>query len=330
MAIEVGKYSLFTFLPVYMWNKYTGAFSETETFRDRKHLYRRRRDDFRSDERAMAELEQWKAKNCEYDYIRLTGMIPSKMVGKTNGGDIAFAKCDTWFSVCFSQEHFLRLHVPFSRLDKFQEFAAHNDKSLILSESAESYVIGNLASYDKRQYPQWFNPNHRPGINTPEGQGFGHCLVIPKRRIFNIVDPDAVANNASVIKEVRDHFRTFWDQGGSHKILQQTKASFDDQNAKLAAKDSTLDSYHKLLPMLKADYEKLSHAYSKLKADDFEYAFHPFPDTSVGHLHMHVFPKTSELRRFSTRQHDWKTIPIEAILEAEEEDRRAMEKVVEG
>ena len=42
---------------------------------------------------------------------------------------------------------------------------------------------------------------------------------------------------------------------------------------------------------------------------------------------MHVFPKNSELRRFSTRTHDWKTIPIEAVLEAEEEDSRAKEPI---
>ena len=203
-----------------------------------------------------------------------------------------------------------------------QEFASHNDPSLILSESADSYVIGNLASYDQRQYPQWFNPNNKPGINTPEGQGFGHCLVIPKRRIYNIVDPEATANDAAVIKELRHHFRAFWRQGGSRRILQRTRFSFDEQNAKLAAKVSMLESYNKLLPVVEADFRTLSHIFSEIKVDDFEYAFHAFPDASVGHLHMHVFPKKGELRKFSTRQHDWKTIPIEAVLEVEQEDQR--------
>ena len=37
---------------------------------------------------------------------------------------------------------------------------------------------------------------------------------------------------------------------------------------------------------------------------------------------MHVFPKLEQLRRWSAWTHDWKTIPIEAVLEVEEEDAR--------
>ena len=36
---------------------------------------------------------------------------------------------------------------------------------------------------------------------------------------------------------------------------------------------------------------------------------------------MHVFPKAEALRRFSTKTHDWKTIPMQAVVEVEEEDQ---------
>ena len=40
-------------------------------FQDRKDLYRKQRDDFRNNSRAMEELTQWKAKNNDYDYVEL-------------------------------------------------------------------------------------------------------------------------------------------------------------------------------------------------------------------------------------------------------------------
>ena len=42
-----------------------------KVFQERKSLYRKQRDDFRSNSRAMEELTQWKAKNNDYDYVEL-------------------------------------------------------------------------------------------------------------------------------------------------------------------------------------------------------------------------------------------------------------------
>lgn len=78
---------------------------------------------------------------------------------------------------------------------------------------------------------------------------------------------------------------------------------------------------HQLLPKLNADFERLAEKFYDLKAEDFEFAFHTWPDISVGHLHLHVFSKKWGFRRFSATQHDWKTIPIEAVLEVEQEDK---------
>lgn len=42
-----------------------------KVFQDRKDLYRKQRDDFRSNSRAMEELTHWKAKDNDYDYVEL-------------------------------------------------------------------------------------------------------------------------------------------------------------------------------------------------------------------------------------------------------------------
>lgn len=122
---------------------------------------------------------------------------------------------------------------------------------------------------------------------------------------------------------MKAHFITFWETGGTPKLLKRVRSAFDDQNSKLEANDKTLSSFRSLLPTLKADFENLAESFTKLKPKDFEFGFHAFPDNSVGHLHMHIFPKKSFLRRFSTRQHDWKTIPLDAVLKVEREDKEA-------
>ena len=40
-------------------------------FQKRKDLYRKQRDDFRNNPRAMEELREWKARNDDYDYVAL-------------------------------------------------------------------------------------------------------------------------------------------------------------------------------------------------------------------------------------------------------------------
>ena len=246
-------------------------------------------------------------------------MIPSKKVGKL-GGSKPFAKSDTFFSV---SSPYYSCCIAWSFLTSVvQEFESHNDPSLILSESPDSYIISNLASYDGRQYRY---SGYKEGERTPEGQGFGHCLVICRRRIFNIVDPDATADHCALLKEMKEHFITFWKtESGSPKLLKRVRSTFDEQNNVLVSKDVNGQSCERedFLSMLKRDCDALSKSFLQCKPDDFEYAFHAYPANSVGHLHMHVFPKKNDLRAFSTKDHDWKTIPIEAVLEVEEEDER--------
>lgn len=190
---------------------------------------------------------------------------------------------------------------------------------MILSETPQSLVVGNLVSYDRRQYPEWFDSNYKPGINTPEGQAFGHCFVIPRKRIFNIVDPDAVANNADPVKEMREHFKTYWNEDGKDGIISRIRLAVEGQNQNLASKKETSALYLQLESVIWKDFHRLSEEFRALGADDFVFGFHAYPDNSIGHLHMHVFPVKESLREFSTRRHDWKTISLECVLKAEKE-----------
>ena len=188
-----------------------------------------------------------------------------------------------------------------------------------MSQTENSFIIGNLASYDKRQYPAWLDIKYQPGVNTPEGQAFGHTLVIPRKRIFNVVDPEATAENSALLREMKKHFITFWSSpGGKEKLIRRAQKAFDDQNAKLEKKNENL--YQEILPPVLNYFNESSKTFRKLTPKDFVFAFHPWPDCTVGHLHMHVFPRLESLRTFSTRKHDWKTISLNSVLTVEEED----------
>lgn len=117
---------------------------------------------------------------------------------------------------------------------------------------------------------------------------------------------------------MKAHFVTFWNMNGSLKLLAQVRSSFDKLNPVIdGIEDSTTATY---ISKLEDDFDSLAQEFLKLTPEDFEYGFHAYPDISVGHLHMHVFPRKSSLRQFSAKQHDWKTIPLEAVLEVEKED----------
>ena len=207
---------------------------------------------------------------------------------------------------------------PQLNLNSTQEYETHNLDSMILSSTADSYIIGNLESYDKRQYPSWLDSKY--ASKTPEGQGFGHSFVIPRKRIFNIVDPEAIANDCVLLLEMKAHFESFWSDPVHRKaLLNSVESVFDKQNGKLTEKNQ--EEYKATSPPVIEDYHEMATRFLKLEAEDFVYAFHPHPDHSVGHLHMHVFPRGEALRRASSKLHDKKTIPLKAVLEVEAEDK---------
>lgn len=126
---------------------------------------------------------------------------------------------------------------------------------------------------------------------------------------------------------MHDHFVAFWQHDqGKEKILARAKRAVDDQDKKLrdapspsSNSQSTNSVYNDATrSSVFAQFNKLKDAFKKLQAKDFVFAFHVFPDNSIGHLHMHVFPHNEAFREFSTHVYDWKTVPLEAVLEVEE------------
>lgn len=146
-------------------------------------------------------------------------------------------------------------------------------------------------------------------------------------RIFNIVDPEATTNDCALLREMKTHFVFYWsDPGHRRKLLHSVEDVFCKQNDKLGEKNQA--EYKATSPPVIEDYHEMAKKFLKLEANDFVYAFHPHPDHSVGHLHMHVFPKVESLRRVSSKQHDKKTIPLEAVLEVEAEDKAKVNGLV--
>ena len=178
----------------------------------------------------------------------------------------------------------------------------------------------NKASYDGRQYFKWSNGTYVPGENTPEGQSFAHVLVIPRTRVFSVVDPDATENHGELLIEMKKHFAEFWQgDDGPQKILEGVEATVKDQNNKILQGSEKPEDCKGLIVDVENTFKMMAKEYKKLQLDDFVYAFHPFPGISVGHLHMHVFPRADKFRTVSTKRHDTKTIPLDVILEAEKE-----------
>ncbi|KAI4169350.1 MAG: hypothetical protein LQ343_005743 [Gyalolechia ehrenbergii] len=285
-----------------MFKERYGSIAPTESrFEELKYHYRTLRDNFRANPRSSVELEAWKRQDNDFNYELLNGnkksFIPPGLVGKPTPGGSTWAPTDTFFT----------------------EYAHRNPPSLILSESPHSYIIGNVASYDGRQYPE--SPHGKP----PEGQGFAHTLVIPKARVYNVVDPDATANNCALLEEMRAHFIHFWNhEDGPAQILARTKRAMDDQDRKILSNPASPSTpvYEQLRADVFDQFEASKPAFENLVPDrDFLFGFHVFPDNSIGHLHMHVFPHGEALREWSTKEYDWKTVPLQAVLEVEREDR---------
>ena len=122
---------------------------------------------------------------------------------------------------------------------------------------------------------------------------------------------------------MKQHFVNFWaTQVGKEKIYDRAQLALDTQDAKLLHDPKNHNfpnkDYANVRDAVYTYFEDMKEAYWRLDAErDFVYAFHVFPYSSIGHLHMHVFPKGEEFRVQSARQHDWKTVPVDVVLEVE-------------
>ena len=69
------------------------------------------------------------------------------------------------------------------------------------------------------------------------------------------------------------------------------------------------------------DYETLQPDFERLGEKDFVYGVHPWDTNSVGHLHLHIFPREGKFRKYSAVRHDAKTVTMNDVLAAEKQER---------
>jgi len=275
------------------------------SYSELKQLYIEKRRTFKENPGSAADLEAYSICDNAHNYTVLKGFIPQALVGKkTPGGQGHRGKSDTFFS------DFLKNHPD-----------------QVLSESEESLVIGNIASHDTRQYLATWDTDGKDRT-AAAGMSYMHLLVIPKRRVYNAVALD----DTVIIDEMMAHFRRFWITPNSvDKVIGwlntavERRASAVRDSLKSHAADR-IDKFDIVMKDILASSEEFASKLRLLQNPEDDnllfFGFHPAPEASIAHLHMHVILMGAEFRKFSTHVHDWKTIPVQAVIEVIDEEAR--------
>ncbi|KAF9492956.1 hypothetical protein BDN71DRAFT_1509055 [Pleurotus eryngii] len=255
------------------------------------------------------ELDAYGARDSQYAYQILSGLVPMPLVGKvTNGVGPAWQMSDTFFT----------------------DFPDHNAPDRVLSSTNGSYIICNVACYDKRLYSSDIDPSSTDR-SAAAGMSYMHLLVIPSSKLYNAV----ALSDSDAITEMRAHFLDFWDRDGSiSKIINAIHTAMERRYADVARayqmnNSSTASERIARLDVVMSGCRRSAANFANmLRASknnaDLVFGFHPHPHHSVGHLHMHVLLHDLEFRKYSTLEHDWKTIPfgaVEHVLDEEAEPK---------
>ena len=160
-------------------------------------------------------------------------------------------------------------------------------------------------------------------------------LLYIGRNSVNICLPFSVYNavaldDTAIIKEMIVHFRDFWNRPESiNKVAEWLKIAVERHASAIRASlefhaPEKIDEFDAVMKEVFASSEKFANDLhlQHCPADDktFLLGFHPAPEASIGYLHMHVILMHPKFRQFSTEVHDWKMVPVQAVIEAIEED----------
>jgi hypothetical protein len=119
------------------------------------------------------------------------------------------------------------------------------------------------------------------------------------------------------------HFKKFWNGGRSapkfierinEAVDRRAKAVFDGYKSNPDTVARRTEEFEKVMVTVREDADAFAKQLADVKDNQFFFGFHAHPDTSVGHLHMHVLLGQSKFRTYSTGVHDWKTIPAQAVI----------------
>jgi diadenosine tetraphosphate (Ap4A) HIT family hydrolase len=102
-------------------------------------------------------------------------------------------------------------------------------------------------------------------------------------------------------------FSDFWNSGPAavSRILEHQRSAVESRYRKtqdMPACQTAMKHIAELEPKAK-----------DLKLSDFVFALHAFPDNSVPHLHMHIIAASKEMRKYSTGDHDVKSILVSDV-----------------
>ncbi|TFK55910.1 hypothetical protein OE88DRAFT_677021 [Heliocybe sulcata] len=266
-----------------------------------KKLFVECRAAFKANREAQEDLVAYNNADHSHEYTVLKGFVPASIVGNPSaGGGVPYQRADTFFT----------------------DFAMHHPESCVLSASQDSYIIGNQACYDVRLYSAQWDPSGKDR-SSAAGMSFFHFMVIPKRRVYNAV----CLEDPIILEEMQSHFSKFWESPGAYEKCMDRLTSATESRASairesLRQDQSRLATFDSLMQDVRTFKEECSAKLRQLCLDDFVFGVHPAPHASVGHLHMHVLVAQVAFRRWSTSVHDWKTVPVKAVVEAIAEEKK--------
>lgn len=184
--------------------------------------------------------------------------------------------------------------------------------NIIFAANDKALIIGNSYSFDVQQHIQ--TPN-------PAGMSFIHVLGISREQYFNGIS--LKWNNCDVIRDIIDLFESNWGvEYTANKFFrdmvvdnernvvkrntrtQVEKIQSDNQQNSEKVKEAALQRQSVSIDR----WHELQYDARRLKPSDFSYGLHIWPDHSVPHLHVHIIAHPSPMRRYSSRDHDEKTV----------------------
>ncbi|THV00888.1 hypothetical protein K435DRAFT_432103 [Dendrothele bispora CBS 962.96] len=248
------------------------------------------REAFSSDKESQENCKNYLENNNNYEYSDRwqKGLVPKPLVQSGQ-----YNKSDTFFT----------------------DFEKHYPESYILSRSESSYIIGNKASYDTRQYTAEWDP----------------C-------VYNVVELE----DTKIIVEMFEHFGNFWkDPTAIGKVNDRIELAIQLRAKEviehLEKDPDTFPERKKAWDVVMEDVERYRKGCAeKLRQltvgkDGIVFRFQAGTDASIPHLHMHVLASPAEFRKYSTPDHDYKAIPTKMVMEViKSENEPILRRDIEG
>ncbi|KAI4591874.1 hypothetical protein KJ359_012126 [Pestalotiopsis sp. 9143b] len=174
----------------------------------------------------------------------------------------------------------------------------------ILAKNDYAVILGNRSSFDASQYP---------GAPGQASMSFIHVLGLSNKQIFNGVS--LTQHNCVIIDQIIQLFESYWEDPNSgykfrDEVIDYQRKMFKSQEARIRAQKP-----HDRAPNPAEYLDRLSKEALDLKAEDFNYGLHLWPEQSVGHLHIHIVARPWNMRKYSTLDHDAKTVDARDVRE---------------